>query len=71
MLLNTSESLMHLFCNEKRLRRKSYLEFTGSAMWKYGNYGSKYEKACQLKEKGKNIVILKEKDVKFFYNKQK
>lgn len=35
----------------------------GSAAWKYGNYGSKYEKACQLNEKGKNIIILKEKDV--------
>lgn len=35
----------------------------GSAAWKYGNYGSKYEKARQLNEKGKNIVIVKEKDV--------
>ena len=35
----------------------------GSAAWKYGNYGSKYEKACQLNEKGKNIVIVKESDV--------
>lgn len=37
----------------------------GSIAWKYGNYGSKYEKACQLNEKGKNIIILKEKDVIF------
>ncbi|MBQ8246049.1 MAG: hypothetical protein IJZ42_02870 [Lachnospiraceae bacterium] len=35
----------------------------GSAAWKYGNYGSKYEKACQLNEKGKKIVIVKEGDV--------
>lgn len=35
----------------------------GSAAWKYGNYGSKYEKACQLNEKGKSIVIVKESDV--------
>lgn len=35
----------------------------GSAAWKYGNYGSKYEKACQINEKGKNIIILKEKDI--------
>lgn len=35
----------------------------GSIAWKYGNYGSKYEKACQLNEKGKNITILKEKDI--------
>ena len=36
---------------------------TGSAAWKYGNYGSKYEKACQLNEKGKSILIVKESDV--------
>ena len=36
---------------------------SGSAAWKYGNYGSKYEKACQLNEKGKTIVIVKESDV--------
>lgn len=35
----------------------------GSAAWKYGNYGSKYEKACQLNEKGRNILIVKESDV--------
>lgn len=35
----------------------------GSAAWKYGNYGSKYEKACQLNEKGKSIIIVKESDV--------
>ena len=35
----------------------------GSAAWKYGNYGSKYEKACQLNEKGKAIIIVKESDV--------
>lgn len=35
----------------------------GSAAWKYGNYGSKYEKACQLNENGKSIVIVKESDV--------
>lgn len=35
----------------------------GSAAWKYGNYGSKYEKACQLNEKGKTIIIVKESDV--------
>lgn len=35
----------------------------GSAAWKYGNYGSKYEKACQLNEKGKNIAIVKESNV--------
>ena len=35
----------------------------GSSAWKYGNYGSKYEKACQLNEKGKKIVIVKESDV--------
>ena len=35
----------------------------GSAAWKYGNYGSKYEKACQLNEKGRGIVIVKESDV--------
>lgn len=35
----------------------------GSAAWKYGNYGSKYEKACQLNEKGKLILIVKESDV--------
>lgn len=34
----------------------------GSAAWKYGNYGSKYEKARQLNSKGKSIVILKEND---------
>ena len=36
---------------------------SGSAAWKYGNYGSKYEKACQFNEKGKSIVIVKESDV--------
>lgn len=35
----------------------------GSAAWKYGNYGSKYEKAYQLNEKGKSIIIVKESDV--------
>jgi DNA polymerase III epsilon subunit-like protein len=35
----------------------------GSTTWKYGNYGSKYEKACQLNEKGKSIIIIKENDV--------
>ena len=30
---------------------------------KYGNYGSKYEKACQLNEKGKSILIVKESEV--------
>lgn len=35
----------------------------GSVAWKYGNYGSKYEKVCQLNEKGKKIVIVKEGDV--------
>lgn len=35
----------------------------GSAAWKYGNYGSKYEKARQLIEKGKSILITKEKDI--------
>lgn len=35
----------------------------GSAAWKYGNYGAKYEKACQLKAKGKAILIVKESDV--------
>lgn len=35
----------------------------GSAAWKYGNYGSKYEKARQLNEKGKSIIIVKENDV--------
>lgn len=35
----------------------------GSAAWKYGNYGSKYEKAKQLNEKGSEIVIYKEKDI--------
>ena len=36
---------------------------TGSVAWKYGNYGSKYEKARQLNEKGKSILIVKESDV--------
>ncbi len=36
---------------------------SGSAAWKYGNYGAKYEKARQLKENGKAIVIVKENDV--------
>lgn len=35
----------------------------GSAAWKYGNYGSKYERVQQINEKGKNIVVLKENDV--------
>lgn len=35
----------------------------GSVAWKYGNYGFKYEKAQKLNEKGKNILIVKEKDV--------
>ena len=35
----------------------------GSDAWKYGNYGSKYEKAKQLNEKGCSIEIYKEKDV--------
>lgn len=35
----------------------------GSVAWKYGNYGSKYEKVCQLNEKGKSIIIAKENDV--------
>lgn len=35
----------------------------GSAAWKYGNYGSKYEKARQLKEKGSDIIVVKERDV--------
>jgi len=36
---------------------------SGSAAWKYGNYGSKYEKACQFNEKGHSIIIVKESDV--------
>ena len=36
---------------------------SGSAAWKYGNYGSKYEKATQLNEKGASIIIYKEKDI--------
>lgn len=36
---------------------------SGSAAWKYGNYGSKYEKACQFNEKGQSIIIVKESDV--------
>jgi hypothetical protein len=35
----------------------------GSAAWKYGNYGSKYEKARQLQEKGSNIIVVKEQDI--------
>ena len=35
----------------------------GSSAWKYGNYGSKYEKARQLNENGKSIKIVKENDV--------
>ena len=35
---------------------------SGGATWKYGNYGSKYEKACQLNEKEKVILIVKESD---------
>ena len=35
----------------------------GSAAWKYGNYGSKYEKARRLIEKGRNIVIVRESDI--------
>lgn len=35
----------------------------GSAAWKYGNYGSKYEKARQWIAKGKEIVIEKENDI--------
>ena len=35
----------------------------GSGAWKYGNYGSKYEKARQLQQKGKNIRIMKEHDI--------
>lgn len=36
---------------------------SGSSAWKYGNYGSKYEKATQLNEKGASIIIYKEKDI--------
>lgn len=35
----------------------------GSSAWKYGNYGSKYEKARQLIAKGKNVIIIKERDI--------
>lgn len=34
----------------------------GSDAWKFGNYGGKVQKAMELKEKGKNIEIISEKD---------
>ena len=34
----------------------------GSDDWKFGNYGSKVQKAMELKEKGKNIEIIGEND---------
>lgn len=34
----------------------------GSAMWKYGNYGSKYEKVQKLNENGCSILVYKEND---------
>lgn len=36
---------------------------TGNVAWKYGNYGTKYEKAQQLNEKGANILVYKENDI--------
>lgn len=35
----------------------------GNVAWKYGNYGTKYEKAQQLNEKGANILVYKENDI--------
>jgi len=34
----------------------------GSDAWKFGNYGGKVQKAMELKEKGKDIVIISEDD---------
>ena len=35
----------------------------GNVAWKYGNYGTKYEKAQQLNEKGASILVYKENDI--------
>lgn len=35
----------------------------GNVAWKYGNYGTKYEKAKQLNENGANILVYKENDI--------
>ena len=35
----------------------------GNTAWKYGNYGTKYEKAQQYNEKGANILVYKENDI--------
>lgn len=35
----------------------------GNVAWKYGNYGTKYEKAKQYNEKGANILVYKENDI--------
>lgn len=34
----------------------------GSDAWKHGNYGGKIKKAMELKEQGKNIIIMAEED---------
>lgn len=34
----------------------------GNEDWSFGSYGSKFEKAVELQEKGKPIKILKEED---------
>ena len=36
---------------------------SGSADWKFGNYGGKVQKALEYQEKGKNIKIVSEEDV--------
>ncbi|MBO4433469.1 MAG: hypothetical protein J5852_08060, partial [Clostridia bacterium] len=35
----------------------------GSIAWKFGNYGTKYEKVQQLVEKGNKILVYKENDI--------
>lgn len=35
----------------------------GNVAWKYDNYGTKFEKAQQLNEKGANILVFKENDI--------
>lgn len=36
---------------------------SGSADWKFGNYGGKVQKALEYQEKGKNIKIVSEEDI--------
>lgn len=51
-------------CNKGLTSKVNYLIVggAGSEAWKFGNYGGKVQKAMELNEKGKNIVIIGEEE---------